>query len=152
MVARFKGYETRQKASLLDRPWRRRQAKSRKIRRQLYFRIYPPIERLFVTFPGDISLTFAMTFALAFSLQRRWRAKRDGWVHGRVGYRRVCQTRIIRTLPKRRYFRAFCQILVWSTFSTSALAFTKNHQKYRRFGCGQVWRRIFRLRQGVRAG
>ena len=64
----------------------------------------------------------------------------------------LCQTRIIRTLPKRRYFRAFGQILVWSTFSTSALAFTKNHRKYRCFGCGQVWRRIFRLKQGVRAG
>ena len=47
----------------------------------------------------------------------------------------ACQPRIKRTLPKRRYFRAFCQILVWSTSSTSALAFTKNHQKYRRFGC-----------------
>ena len=50
----------------------------------------------------------------------------------------VCQTRIIRTLQKRRYLCAFLQILGWCTYSTTVLTFATNHQKYRRFCCMQV--------------
>ena len=48
-------------------------------------------------------------------------------------YRLVCQTRIIRTLQKRRYLCAFLQILGRCTYSTTVLTFATNHQKYRRF-------------------
>ena len=50
----------------------------------------------------------------------------------------LCQTRIIRTLQKRRYLCALLQILGWCTYSTAVLAFATNHQKYRRFCCRQV--------------
>ena len=50
----------------------------------------------------------------------------------------LCQTKIIRTLRKRRYLRAFLQILGRCTYSTTVLAFATNHRKYRRFCCRQV--------------
>ena len=61
----------------------------------------------------------------------------------------LCQTKIIRTLRKRRYLRAFLQILGRCTYSTTVLAFATNHRKYRRFCCRQVLRRVFRLRRGA---
>ena len=51
-----------------------------------------------------------------------------------IAFCNLCRSKTKRTLSKRRNFRAFCQILAWSTYSTSAFAFTKNHRKYRRLG------------------
>ena len=52
--------------------------------------------------------------------------------------RLLYQTGIIRTVPKRRYFRAFLQKLACGTKSTTAFVFPKNHRNSRRFGLRSI--------------
>ena len=66
--------------------------------------------------PYDIThISFYKRFAQNYQLKNK--------------YYVLCQTRVIRTPPKRRYLRPFCQTLAWSTYSTSAFDFAKNHRK-----------------------